>query len=108
MLYVKQLFTKGSKKKHASLNDSNKIKDITQYILIVEVCLSLNIVCRRFYIHCLELAIINLYLQCKPLNIIMVNVINRINHERDLVSFSFLVRNGTSREKRDVENSREK
>ena len=30
------------------------------------------------------------------------------NHERDLVSFSFLVRNGTSREKRDVENSREK
>ena len=31
-----------------------------------------------------------------------------INHERDLVSFSFLVRNGTSREKREIENSREK
>jgi hypothetical protein len=30
------------------------------------------------------------------------------NHERDLVSLSFLVRNGTSREKRDIENSREK
>jgi hypothetical protein len=30
------------------------------------------------------------------------------NHEQDLVSFSFLARNGTSREKRDVENSREK
>ena len=34
--------------------------------------------------------------------------LNISNHERDLVSFSFLVRNGTSREKRDVENSREK
>ena len=30
------------------------------------------------------------------------------NHERDLVSFSFLVRNGTSREKREIENSCEK
>jgi hypothetical protein len=30
------------------------------------------------------------------------------NHERDLVSFSFLVRNGGSREKRDIVNSREK
>ncbi len=33
---------------------------------------------------------------------------NPINHERDLVSFSFLMRNGASREKREVENSREK
>ena len=32
----------------------------------------------------------------------------RTNHERDVVSFSFLVRNGTSREKREIENSREK
>jgi hypothetical protein len=44
----------------------------------------------------------------------MDNGINQItesllgNHERDLVSFSFLVRNETSREKREVENSREK
>jgi len=30
------------------------------------------------------------------------------NHERDLVLFSFLVRNVTSREKREIENSREK
>ncbi len=30
------------------------------------------------------------------------------NHEQDLVSFLFLVKNGASREKQDVENSREK
>ncbi len=30
------------------------------------------------------------------------------NHERDLVSFSFLVRNGASREKRETVNSRKK
>ena len=42
------------------------------------------------------------------LNVLSFKCVIIINHERDLVSFSFLVRNGTSREKREIENSREK